>query len=180
MEEALRLYNTNLVKMHQFNWQNLLSHPSEFIRVDEVLRCKQIELEQFTENIQGWTEVAAQEILEHKRLLYRIRCYLHISASSFFNCRIMSMESLENLKQSNNFANIPDFLKSHEDSFSILTSSTPDQFWLIMSTAFDRQNTLKFYKKTISSILGDRYSCDEKEIMIDIIIKHCDFKIENE
>ena len=90
------------------------------------------------------------------------------------------MESLENLKQSNNFANIPDFLKSHEDSFSILTSSTPDQFWLIMSTAFDRQNTLKFYKKTISSILGDRYSCDEKEIMIDIIIKLCDFKIENE
>jgi hypothetical protein len=165
--------------MHQFNWSNLLSHPSEIIRVDEMLRNKQIELNNFKDDTKGWTKVAAQEILEHKRLIHRIRCYLHISATTFFNCRIMSEEALENLKENNNLVNFQDFIFNPQDSLNILTASTSDEFWLIMSTAFDRQNTLKFYVKIISSILGQRYTKEEKDIMIDIIIKNCDFKIEN-
>jgi|APCry1669192269_1035402.scaffolds.fasta_scaffold64214_1 hypothetical protein len=180
MEEALRLFNTNLLKMNKFNWSNLLSHPSEVVRVDELLRNKQIELDKFTHDLEGWTEVSAQEVLEHKRLVYRMRCYLHISANNFFNCRIMSTESYKNLKESNNFMNVPNFISRPEDSLSILTATTPDQFWLIMSTAFDRQNSLKFYRKIIASILGESYTREEKEIMIEIIIKNCDFRIEDE
>jgi len=63
---------------------------------------------------------------------------------------------------------------------AILTATTPNQFWLIMSTTFDRENSLKFYKKIISCVLGQHYTCEEKEIMIDIIIKNCDFSIEND
>ena len=86
--------------MQQFNWTNLLSHPSEIIRVDEVLRHKQIELQKFSECVDGWTKIAAQEVLEHKRLIYRMRCYLHISAITYFNHPVMSRESLKDLKSS--------------------------------------------------------------------------------
>lgn len=165
--------------MQQFNWTNLLSHPSEIIRVDEVLRHKQIELQTFSEGIDGWTKIAAQEVLEHKRLIYRMRCYLHISAITYFNHPVMSRESLKDLKDSKNLHG-SNYISNKEDSLAILTATTPNQFWLIMSTTFDRENSLKFYKKLISCVLGQHYTCEEKEIMIDIIIKNCDFSIEND
>jgi hypothetical protein len=178
MEEAMRLYNTNLLRMRQFNWSNILSHPSEFIRIDETLRLKQIELNQFTDTIPGWTLVAAQENLDHKRLIYRMRVYLHIAGTNLFGHPILSREEFHNLKRSNNFETGIEYIKSPEDNLEILTSSTPTKFWLIMSTSFDRLNTINFFKKMIFEILGTQYTKAEKELMSEIVIKRCDFMIE--
>ena len=164
--------------MGQFNWANILSHPSEFVRIDEVLRQKQIELNRFTDTIPGWSEVAAQANLDHKRLIYRMRCYLNISGGSWFGSQILSWEEYKNLKASNNWETGDDYCTCEEDKLAVLTASTADQFWLIMSTAFDKQNTINFYKKMASAILGNHYTPEERVIMAEIIYKHCDFMIE--
>jgi len=176
----MHLYNTNLLRMRQFNWSNILSHPSEFIRIDETLRLKQIELNQFTDTIPGWTLVAAQENLDHKRLIYRMRCYLHIAGINYFGHSMLSHEEYQNLKESNSFETGNEFIKCPEDNLAILTRSTPTKFWLIMSTSFDRQNTINFFKKMIFEILGEHYTKEEKEIMSQIVIKKCDFIIERD
>jgi hypothetical protein len=49
-----------------------------------------------------------------------------------------------------------------------------------MSTSFDRQNTINFFKKMIFEILGEHYTKEEKEIMSQIVIKKCDFIIERD
>jgi hypothetical protein len=165
--------------MRQFNWTNILSHPSEFTRVDEALRVKQLELNQFTDTIPGWTIVAAQENLEHKRLIYRMRCYLNIAGTKLFGHSILSFQEYQNLRASNNFETGDDYVKRPEDNLACLTSSTQNQFWLIMSTSFDRLNTIKFYKKMIFAILSCNYSPEERRAMADIVVTRCDFMIED-
>jgi hypothetical protein len=164
--------------MGQFNWDNILSHPSEFVRIDEVLRQKQIELNRFTDKIPGWSLVSAQANLDHKRLIYRMRCYLNIAGGSWFGSQILSLEEYKNLKSSNNWETGDDYVTCEEENLEVLTSSTAVQFWLIMSTAFDKQNTINFFKKMTSAILGNQYTQEERVIMAEIVFKHCDFMIE--
>jgi len=164
--------------MQQFNWSNILSHPSEFTRIDECLRLKQLELNQFSNTIPGWSLVAAQENLDHKRLLYRMRCYLHIAGTNYFGCSILSREEHQNLRESNSFDTGEEFISSPEENLAVLTSSTPSKFWLIMSTSFDRLNTINFFKKIIVEVFGKHYSQEEKELLAEIVINRCDFMIE--
>ena len=174
----MRLYNTNLLRMRQFNWANILAHPSEFIRIDESLRIKQIELNQFNDIMPGWTLVAAQENLDHKRLIYRMRCYLHIAGINYFGHSMLSHEEYQNLKTSNSFETGNEFIRCSSENLAILTRSTSTKFWLIMSTSFDRQNTVNFFKRMVFAILGEHYTQEDKEIMSEIVINKCDFIIE--
>ena len=172
--ENLELYDLKL-KIDQFNWKNLLHHPSEFIRIDEMLRLKQTELCKFNRATFGWTFVAAQENLEHQRLIYRMRCYLSITGTNMFRAPILSLGEYANLKRS--FPETEDFLTSNDKKFALLTGSNSDEFWLVLSTACDRRNTIEFYKKLISEVLADDYNQQDKQQMIDVTVNHCDFHV---
>ena len=90
MDRAFERLANNRLRTDQFNWKSLLCHPSEIIRIDEQLRLKQLELGDFNERTPGYNLIAAQTNLEHKRLLYSMRCYLAICGFSFFRMPVFS------------------------------------------------------------------------------------------
>jgi|SanBayMetagenome_1026888.scaffolds.fasta_scaffold26957_1 hypothetical protein len=174
MEMAFEKMAKQSLRTDQFNWRNLLTHPSEFVRVDEQLRLKQLELNDFNELTPGYNLVAAQTHLEHQRLLYSMRCYLSISGMNFFNIPIVSANEFQSLK--NSFVDRENYLTELNDFIEI--SKNEDEFWLIMQTSTDKINSEKFFKKIMSEVLSNYYiSKDEKEKVMDVVINKCHFTV---
>jgi hypothetical protein len=165
----------NHVTTDKVNWKNLLNYPSEFIRIDEQLRLKQLELNGFDENTLGWTKVSGQCNLEHKRLIYSMRCYLHINGCHHFNTPIMSRTEYLELKAS--FREKDNYTNPSENNLAPITSVTQDEFLLIVSTSSDKGSTEKFYIRLIETILGKNISQAEKDNIIPIIMKNCVFTV---
>jgi hypothetical protein len=61
LKEAIMSQNQSSA-MDRLNWNYILTHPSEFVRLDEHLRLKQIELDGFHSRMVGWTK------LQHKNI----------------------------------------------------------------------------------------------------------------
>ena len=150
-----------------------MNHPSEFVRVDEKLRMKQLELGDFNEQTPGYNLVAAQTHLEHQRLIYSMRCYLAIAGMNFFNVPIVSAHEFQNLK--NSYVDRDNFV-TESDNF-IELSNTEDEFWLIMQTTTDKNNSEKFFKKIMSEFLSCYPLLDDKEKMMDTVINCCRFTL---
>ena len=158
-----------------FAWENLYDHPSEFIRIDEVLRQKQLSLSLIQPTNTGWTSTGGLEILEHIKILNRMRCYLNFQGSATFLCKMLSEREIENLKKSTPEQTID------EDENRI---KSDDELWFLMHAKTDKNNTIAFYRvlieKTIDDNLGEAQHnlwCSNKEAIIDEIIK-CDFCFE--
>jgi hypothetical protein len=166
---------TSQLNIDHVSWMNLLTHPSEFVRLDELLRWKQLELKEFNERTRGWNKVAAQEILNHQRMLYSMRCYLVINGCHIFNTSVMSTNEYANLK--NSFKEKENLISPTENNCASLTSPTQDEFWLILSTTNDRKNTETFYKKIIQNILCGMGGNVELYKMIDVIVNKCSFTV---
>lgn len=160
-----------------FAWENLYDHPSEFIRIDEVLRQKQLSLSLIQPTNTGWTSTAGLEILEHRKILNRMRCYLNFQGSTAFLCKMLSEREIENLKKST-----PEQTIAIDEDENRIKSD--DELWFLMHANTDKRNTLAFYRvlieKTIDCELGEAQHnlwCSNKEAVIDEIIK-CDFCFE--
>jgi len=174
MDRAFERLANQRLRTDQFNWKSLLCHPSEIIRIDEQLRLKQLELGDFNERTPGYNLITAQTNLEHKRLLYSMRCYLAICGFSFFRMPVFSHEEHQRLR--NSFVDRPNF-ETRQNSFIELTTNE-DDFWLIMQTACDKQNSEKFYKKIMGEVLSYyQFPHEQKEHMMDVIIQKCRFTV---
>lgn len=161
------------------NWNYILTHPSEMVRLDEHLRLKQIELDGFNSRIAGWTKVAAQEHLEHQRLIYSMRCYLSITCTNIFGISMLSRHEYESLK--NSFFDRDNYLSEYDRQQETLHHLSYNEYYLILRTASDRNNTERIYRKLLRKLLDEITDCDEsfkKEDMIETIIKKCLFTVE--
>jgi hypothetical protein len=165
--------------MDRLNWNYILTHPSEFVRLDEHLRLKQIELDEFHSRIEGWTRIAAQEHLDHQRMIYSMRCYLSITCTNRFGMLMLSQREFESLK--NSFFDRDNYLSADDKQYETLNHLTYNEYYLILRMASDRKNTERIYRKLLGQLLDEMDECEEpftKEAMIDTIINKCLFTIE--
>ena len=173
MARACRKMANQSLRTDQVNWRNVLSHPSELVRIDEKLRAKQNELLDFDERTPGYNLTAAQTHLEHQRLIFSMRCYVAIVGMNFFHVPILSAHEFNHLKQS--FVDRENYTTDADNFVEI--SSLEDDFWLILETTSDKSNTEKFYKKLMSEFLVFYPFLEDKEKIMEKIIKHCRFMI---
>lgn len=143
--------------------------------MDEKLRLKQLELGDFNENTPGYNLTAAQTHLEHKRLIYSMRCYLSIAGMNHFHVPILSLQEFQNLQ--NSYVDRENYAVDSENFVEL--SSTEDKFWLILQTTSDKNNSEKFFKKIMSEFLSCYPLLDDKEKLMDTVIKRCRFTIHN-
>jgi hypothetical protein len=165
--------------MNSLNWNYILTHPSEIVRLDEHLRLKQIELDGFNRRITGWTKVAAQEHLEHQRLIYSLRCYLAITCKNLFDISMLSRHEYDSLK--NSFFDRDNYLTENDRQQETLNHLSYNEYYLILLTASDRNKTERIYRKLLGKLMDELTYCDEsfkKEDLIETIIKRCFFTLE--
>ncbi len=149
------------------------------VRLDEHLRLKQIELDQFNSRMEGWTKIAAQEHLEHQRLLYSMRCYLSITCTNIFGTSLLSQKEFEALK--NSFFDRDNYLTENDKHYQTLDNTAYNEYYLILRLASDKKNTERIYRKLLGKILeelGDYEDIFKKETMIDTIMTRCLFTVE--
>ena len=132
-----------------FNWENFLTHISEFVRVDEHLRMKQMSLETVTPENTGWTFLAGKEVTEHKRILNNMRCFLHYHAREIWgsDAIMFSKTEYDTIKtlEDNPY-------KLYEDMPGYDSVSNDDQFWFLMRAIHDKKAPNIFYKVLIELI----------------------------
>jgi hypothetical protein len=166
------------VRLELVSWKNLLTHPSEFIRIDEQLRIKQIELATFNNTIGGWTKIAAQENLEHKRLIYSMRSYIYITCYNRFGVSMLSDGEYQSLKDS--FVDRENFMTNSDQDYATLNTYSQNEYYLILHLSSDRWNTERLYRKFLGKIIEDMDPTLEwfaKENMINTIVKKCFFTV---
>lgn len=91
-----------MLTVDSINWRYLLSHPSEFVRIDEQLRLLETEISEFR-NVDGhmllkWSFAAQQENESHFRLIKNFRCAINLFGSKIFNAKITSDEEQHKLE----------------------------------------------------------------------------------
>ena len=165
--------------MSRVPWKNLVQHQSQFIRLDEQIRMKQFDLSAYNYAVEGWTKVAAQEILEHQRILYKMRCYIHINCCNIFGQPMMSKNEFENMKLS--FRDTDNFLSENEEDETF--NLTPSEISLLYEICKDKTNSVNFFKKLLSVLLDFFHDLTmitpkERNQMIEIIFKRCNFIVE--
>lgn len=155
-------------------WDHLMSHPSEFIRVDEQLRLKQVSLAKFNEQTDGWTRLAAQENLDHQRMIQNMRCFLHIQGCQLFMTQLFSSAEYNSLKSS--FVDRDNFVTENDqaESFNYLSQM---EFNLIVSLTADRLQTEKYFKKIMSEVLNLNMVASEKEKVFHVLMTKCKFTL---
>ena len=166
------------MRLDLVNWKNLLTHPSEFVRIDEQLRIKQIELATFDEKIVGWTKIAAQENLEHKRLIYSMRSYISITCYNRFGVSMLSDGEYQALK--NSFVDRENIMTNNDQEYETLHTYSQNEYWLILHLSSDRWATERLYKKFLGKIIEDMDPTVEwfaRENMINTIVKKCFFTV---
>jgi hypothetical protein len=172
--------NPQQTNMDQLNWSYILTHPSEFVRLDEHLRLKQIELDGFHSRMVGWTKISAQENLEHRRMIYSMRCYLSITCTNRFGVSMLSESEYESLK--NSFNDRDNFISENEKKYETLNNLSYNEYYLILKMASDRQQTERIYRKLLGKLLDEFEEFDDdqfnKEAVTETIIKKCFFTIE--
>jgi len=162
------------LKINNVNWCKITSHVSEFVRLDEQLRLKFIELETFSTSTDGWTPLAGQEVLLHKRLIANMRSYLHSSGSNIFKCRLFSFNEYQNLCKSFTFQE--DFLQPGERQ--TMEEFIQEQIDLVLSTLLDRMNSVSFFEKLVDSILlqtAQELNAYQRSQMVQAITKKFEF-----
>ena len=80
------------------NWKNLLTHPSELVRLDEQLKINFKQLSKFFPGTPGWTYDSFKILLQHKKMILNVRCFIVLFATEYFQYNIHSEEELYLLK----------------------------------------------------------------------------------
>ena len=151
--------------METINWNYLLSHQSEFIRIDEQLRLLQIQLSKFRdcqERVQSsdyWIDTANQEHILHMKTIKSFRCVINLFGCHIFNEEILSREqSLESQIQDefDRFQKVDNYATDSEEIFAKL--------YLIIS---DRKNTEKIYQRFLVTIFDGYINYNNKYFVME-------------
>jgi hypothetical protein len=95
--------SSKALSMDSINWRYLLSHPSEFVRIDEQLRMLAVEVKAWkyefsAKELMKWTYSAELENDSHLRLINNFRSAVNLFGSQIFNTRIISEEEQSQLE----------------------------------------------------------------------------------
>ena len=163
-----------------FPLDSLYEHISEFVRIDEHLRMKQLFLETITPESFGWTFVAGQEINEHKKLIKNIRCFLHYHAKELFgeDVKMFSKKEYEKIKlQKDVNYNLYETLEGYD------LISNENQFWFFIRALNDKENTMNFYQSLLENIfkstqnVGEFISAADRIIILKNFLSKCVFSL---
>lgn len=172
----------HFLKTDQISWKNIFDYPSEFVRIDEHLRMKQLQLDTFDESTFGWSKMSGQEVLEHKRLVYSMRCYVQIQGCYIFQTALISKKDFECLKES--FREREDYIKTEDSDFLTLTQLENEKLNVLLSTAADRIASENFFRKFIDQVVtrdatlkGHQLELEYKKRIVDTIMTKCRFAL---
>ena len=129
-----------------FNWDDVCTHISEFVRIDEHLRLKQMALDTISPELIHWTYLAGLQITEHKRILINMRCFLIYHAREIWGEDATMFSKGEYEK-----------IKAHEDNLYTLYKDAPEfnavsnggQFWFLMQAIDDKEGTIELFKRLV-------------------------------
>lgn len=158
--------------MEQINWRFLLTHPSEFVRIDEQLRLLQIHLSNYQK--QFLTDSILQEIYEHELTIIGFRNALNIFGINLFQTDILSDGEICNQRGTS-------IEKPKSANFFLeYTNMSQEMFQKLFCCLADKKNTEKIFKQFLIVIFDEYINANnlylsvlsdkEKEnIMLDII-----------
>jgi len=158
--------------MNRVNWKGMSSNFTEYVRIDEQLRLKQIHLAEFGRNMIGFSTAADFENRQHKRLIYQMRCYLYTECRKICGHPNMSKHDFDKLKES--------FIapeKIFEADWDEIFYMEPTQRSLLISERADTLNSAAFYEKLISEVLGKEIPYSEKQHVIRATMERCLYRI---
>ena len=161
-----------------FNWDDVCTHISEFVRIDEHLRLKQMALDTISPELIHWTYLAGLQVTEHKRILINMRCFLIYHAREIWGEDATMFSKGEYEK-----------IKAHEDNLYTLYKDAPEfnavsnggQFWFLMQAIDDKEGTIELFKRLVDKFYrtedGHYISGIEKKNLINNIVSKCVFTL---
>jgi hypothetical protein len=129
------------------NWRYLLSHPSEFVRIDEQLRLLEISIR--ATGLQekygpSWSFAVEHENFSHLRIIGNFRRAINLFGSHYFNVEILSQD--EQLKQSmKNLKTISKKNKTYPNYFEDYHMSPIESFSNFIDCIAIKKNTEKIF-----------------------------------
>ena len=161
-----------------FDWDDVFTHISEFVRIDEHLRLKQVSLETISPECHGWTYLAGCEVTEHKRILNNMRCFLLYHAKEIwgYSAAMFSKTEYEKIK---NFEDLHYTLYEGMPEFNAISNG--DQFWFLMVAIDDKEATNKFFRFMVEKFYntneGHFISGMHKNEITQNILSKCHFSL---
>lgn len=166
------------LSLNIFNWDDVCTHISEFVRIDEHLRLKQLALESISPELLHWTFLAGLEVSEHKRILNNMRCFLIHHAREIWgeDATMFSQTEYEKIKchRENSYT-------LYRDAPEFNAVSNGGQFWFLMQAIDDKEGTIEVFKFLVDKFYktedGLFLSGIEKKNLINSIISKCVFTL---
>lgn len=164
-ESCCEHIQSKMLNVADVDWKNLSSHPSEFVRIDERLRLKEVNLMRYGHH--SISEIASEEISKHLRMIKNMRNLLFVHARQYFGLELSPI-AIEKSEINN--------LNINEKNETIKVDNYFIMEFIIRETA-DRLNTEKFYKKLLSRLMYYPPACGDMEAILEKIIKHVTFQV---
>ena len=138
-----------------------MTHPSEFVRIDEQLRLLQFQLCEFKN--QFLTDSILQEICEHEKVVTGFR-----NALNMFGCYIFETEILSEGEAIASWGSSKTGTQSvGANFFQEFTSMTSEMFRKLISSILDKRNTEKIFRRFLIVLFDDYINAGNKYFSIE-------------
>lgn len=147
--------------METISWNSILSHPSEFVRIDEQLRLLQFEI--FDYKDQFLTDSVLHEIYNHEKLIFAFRDAIRIFGRHIFGANVISDDEVRNSK---GFFPPKDETRSSGPNFFMdfnSNSMTSEMFRALIGSIVCRRNTEKVFKKFLIEIFDNFFNVNPED-----------------
>ena len=137
--------------MERINWQFILSHPSEFVRIDEQLRLHLFQLSDYKD--QFLTDSILSQIRSHEKIIIAFRDAINIFGRHIFGSEIISIE-----EAASSWRELQDeeYEQDATNFFQEYTSMTSEMFRKLIGCIINKRNTEKMFQKFLI-ILFDNF-----------------------
>ena len=151
-----------MLAMDSINWRYLLSHPSEFVRIDEQLRLLQITLREFNQNLTSdeWTQETFEVNKIHIDIINNFRMAVNILGCNIFDANLFSPEEQHNLHQTIIKTEIMDSIMTHSHSMPLA------KFCKLLNAITDKKWTEKLFQHFLIFIFDNHVSMNNQLLLL--------------
>lgn len=157
------------LNISMINWENIFQHPSEVVRLDAILKLKQINLAECNCTNAGWSITAANEIAETKRMVNNMRCFIQQQASQIYSPEILGISDSDYHALKTFSAKNINFVGKVKDT---------SQLWYLIFANSDKRNTEIFYRHLLEQMIDWSKNPQDQQQNIDMIINKVTFSID--
>jgi len=166
------------------NWKEFLKHPMEVMKLDIALKVKQMELSTLMNRgkqnmVSGWCYPVEQEVLDHQKILYSMRCFLQIMSKEYFRF-YFSDSHVDEVRSSFNEArddNSCNFQSCRDAAKYNITTMHDNQLFMLMMVSGDVDNTKRVYRDMLNKILQQlNLPCNRN--LLEKIVNNVEFRID--